>query len=90
MDLNRSISLTTNLIQRRHDLQRLFGAAAYSERVTLAKERIREVMATRHDDNPIAAAIAFCTFLAQHHPGKDVTTSQQFVLCAAADLAEGK
>ena len=90
MDLLRAATLTKQLCDRRVELVRLFGEATYEERTTLAKARIREVMALRHDDNALSAAIAFCKDLAARHPGADVSTAQQFVLCAAADLAEGR
>ncbi len=90
MSIDRAVSLSADLIQRRNDVLRLFGEKTYLERTTLAKDRIREVMAFRNDDNPVSAAIAYCKHLASQHPGEDVTTTQQFVLCAAADLAEGK
>lgn len=90
MDLLRAAALTTQLCERRTDLIRLFGEATYQERTALAKARIREVMTLRHDDNALSAAIAFCKDLAARHPGADVSTAQQFVLCAAADLAEGR
>ena len=60
MDLLRAAALTTQLCERRTDLIRLFGEATYQERTALAKARIREVMALRHDDNALSAAIAFC------------------------------
>lgn len=56
----------------------------------MAKERIKEVMAQQNAPNPLSAAVAYCRHLAAKHPGEDVSTTQQFVLCAAADLAEGK
>ena len=59
MDLLRAARLTNELTERRADLIRLFGEAAYLERATLAKERIREVMVLNHDDNALSAAIAF-------------------------------
>lgn len=88
ISLLQAAELTSSLLQRRVDLIRLFGEARYLERVTLAKARIAEVMAMRNDDNPISAAIAYCKHLASLHPGEDVSTTQQFVLCAAAELAE--
>jgi hypothetical protein len=90
MSLERALTLSADLVERRADLIRLFGDARYLERTTLAKERIREVMALQKGDNPISAAIAYCKHLAAQHPSEDVSTTQQFVLCAAADLAEGK
>ena len=90
MSVDRAFSLAADLIQRRNDLIRLFGEDRYHERTGLAKERIREVMAHQNAANPLSAAIAYCRHLAAKHPGEDVTTTQQFVLCAAADLAEGK
>ncbi|TXT28224.1 MAG: hypothetical protein FD131_3357 [Rhodocyclaceae bacterium] len=90
MSLTQAITLSADLIQRRQDLLRLFGEARYQERTALAKERIREVMALQKEGNPISAAIAYCKHLAAQHPGEDVSTTQQFVLAAAADLAEGK
>lgn len=90
MSLTQAITLSADLIQRRQDLLRLFGEARYQERTALAKERIREVMALQKGGNPISAAIAYCKHLAAQHPGEDVSTTQQFVLAAAADLAEGK
>lgn len=90
MNVARAISLSSDLLKRRNDLIRLFGEPRYQERTSLAKDRIREVMAARNEDNPISAAIAYCKHLAALHPGEDVSTTQQFVLAAAADLAEGK
>lgn len=90
MSLESAITLSADLLQRRADLIRLFGEARYQERTALAKERIREVMSLQKRDNPICAAIAYCKHLAAQHPGEDVSTTQQFVLAAAADLAEGK
>ena len=90
MDLLRAARLTNELTERRADLIRLFGETAYLERATLAKERRREVMVLNHDDNALSAAIAFCKELASRHPGADVSTTQQVVLCAAADLVEGR
>lgn len=90
MSLARAVTLSADLMQRRADLIRLFGEARYQERTELAKERIKEVMAQQHAPNPLSAAVAYCRHLAAKHPGEDVSTTQQFVLCAAADLAEGK
>ncbi len=90
MSLERAVTLTADLVQRRTDLIRLFGEARYQERTELAKERIKEVMAQQHAPNPLSAAVAYCRYLAAKHPGEDISTTQQFVLCAAADLAEGK
>ncbi|BBN90532.1 hypothetical protein [Azospira sp. I09] len=90
MSLERAVTLSADLVQRRADLIRLFGEARYQERTSLAKERIKEVMALQKGDNPISAAITYCKHLAVQHPGEDVSTTQQFVLAAAADLAEGK
>lgn len=90
MSLASAVTLSADLLQRRSDLIRLFGEARYQERTALAKDRIREVMDLQKSDNPISAAIAYCKHLAAQHPGEDVSTTQQFVLAAAADLAEGK
>lgn len=90
MELLRAARLTYELNERRDDLIRLFGETAYLERAMLAKERIREVMQLNHDENALSAAIAFCKALAERHPGTDVSTTQQVVLCAAADLVEGR
>lgn len=90
MSVARAVTLAADLQQRRTDLIRLFGEDRYQERTSLAKDRIREMMLASSDDNPVSAAIAFCKHLAAQHPGEDVSTTQQFVLCAAADLAEGK
>ena len=89
MSLERAVTLSADLVQRRADLIRLFGEARYQERTSLAKDRIREVMSLQKSDNPISA-ITYCKHLAAQHPGEDVSTTQQFVLAAAADLAEGK
>lgn len=90
MSPDRAVTLSADLLQRRADLIRLFGDARYQERTALAKDRIREVMTLQKTDNPISAAIAYCKHLAAQHPGEDVSTTQQFVLAAAADLAEGQ
>lgn len=90
MSLIRAATLTADLVERRAQVLRLFGEATYLERTAQAKERIKEVMALRKDDNVISAAIAFCKDMAANHPGEDVSTAQQFVLCAAADLVEGR
>lgn len=89
-ELIRAAQLSAQLAERRVQLLRLFGEARYLERTTLAKERIREAMAELKTDNPINAAIAYCKSLAAQHPGEDVTTTNQFVLCAAADMADGR
>ncbi len=90
MSLERAMTLSVDLVQRRADLIRLFGETRYQERTALAKERIKEVMAQQNASNPLSAAVVYCRLLAAKHPGEDVSTTQQFVLCAAADLAEDK
>lgn len=84
----RAIELTFQLAERRDQLIRLFGEDCYQERTGVARERIREVMLEQKTDNAIMAAISYCNFLTDLHPGEDVSTAQQFVLCAAADMAE--
>lgn len=90
MSLEGAVTLSADLVQRRTDLIRLFGDERYQERTALAKERIKEVMAHQNAPSPLSAAVAYCRHLAPKHPGEDVSTTHQFVLCAAADLAEGK
>lgn len=75
--------LAARLSERRNDLKRLFGEARY-------QERVKEAMASLQTDNPLQAAIRHCRQLAIAHPGEDVTTAQQFILCAACDLTEGR
>ena len=89
-NLIRAATLTAELAERRAQLLRLFGEAIYLERTTMAKERIRETMQILKIDNAISAAITYCKSMAAQHPGEDVSTIQQFVLCAAADMAEGR
>jgi len=88
--LLRAAELTAQLAERRAQLLRIFGEERYLKQTTLAKERIREVMAIQKSDNVISAAISYSKSMAAQHPGKDVSTLQQFVLCAAADMAEGR
>ncbi len=89
-NLARAAILTAQLEERRDQVLRLFGESKYLEQTGLAKERIRECMAAQGTDNPLNAAISYCNSLAAHNPGKDVSTAQQFVLCAAADMAAGR
>lgn len=90
IDWDNLTGLVARLAERRNDLKRLFGEARYQERVAIAKERVKEAMASLQTDNPLQAAIRYCRQLAIAHPGEDVTTAQQFILCAACDLTEGR
>lgn len=64
MGLERAVTLSADLMQRRADLIRLFGDERYRERTALAKERIKEVMAQQNAPNPLSAAVAYCRHLA--------------------------
>lgn len=90
MSLLRAAKLTADLAQRRADLIRLFGEPKYLEHVRAAKDRINEAMAVREDTNVFSAAIAVCNAMKEANPGRDVSTAQQFVLAAAADIAENR
>ena len=68
MGLERAVTLSADLMQRRADLIRLFGDERYRERTALAKERIKEVMAQQNAPNPLSAAVAYCRHLAAKHP----------------------
>lgn len=79
MNIERAVTLSADLMQRRTDLLRLFGAR-YQERTALAKERIKEVMAQQHTPNPLSAALINTAGTSPpKHPGEDVSTTQQFV-----------
>lgn len=80
--------LACQLVERRRELQLVFGESAYRDRMSLATQRVREAMAALKIDNPLQAALAYAKTLAARNPGEDVSTAQQFVLCAAADIAE--
>lgn len=84
------IAIAYTLGQRRKDLIRLFGEEAYLEHTRHAKERISEAMDAHHDLNAISAALTVCRALRVSHPGQDVSTAEQFLLAAAADMVEGR
>lgn len=84
------IAVAYTLGQRRKDLIRLFGDDAYLEHTRHAKAQIGEAMDAHRDLNPISAALTVCRALRVAHPGQDVSTAEQFLLAAAADLVEGR
>jgi hypothetical protein len=88
MSQQRAVQLTADLTQRRADLIRIFGEKKYAEYTAVARPMIEKAMRVAADSNPLNAAILVCRKIKEDNLGEDVSTAQQFVLAAAADMAE--